>query len=687
MPVARFEMPDGRIGRFEVPEGTTPEQAQAMITQHVEGQSKPGFGERMNAAIKDVPRQLGLTARYGLEGLADFAGIAANPLAGSINAATGSNLLRTRDATSNLLDKIGLPKPETPRERVVGDASRMLAGGGGIVKGAQVVGKVAPAVLPLAARPGLQAASAVGSGSAGGYTRETGGDETSQMIAAVAGGLAMPGAVAGGQGLARKASNFAQSFRPVPANITIQINNAIEQAGFKPGNLPKPVMAQLERDVAASLQKGNLSPDAVRRLVDYRLVGATPARGNLTLNPVDVTRQKNMSKIGANSSNPKLQGLAMRENDNTGALIRNLNELGADTADDAFAGGQRVISGLEKTQKQAGSAIKFAYDNARNKTGLDAAIDQSAFTQRAGDLLKENLLEGSLPADVRRILNDAATGKMPLTVSTAEQIKTAMGNLQRSSTDGSTRKAIGLVRQALDDAPLLQGQGEDAIKAFTAARGLNRNWRTLVEKTPALQALEDGVQPDKFVQQYIVQGSGKANVMDVARLKNAIKDSPDAIQAVRQQILAHLKAKATSGKPDEAMQFSQSGYNNAVSAIGERKLRMFFNKAEIDQLKSVGRVAMYEQIQPSGSAVNNSNSGALAVAKIFDFLGDSKLVNSIPFGNALVSQPAKSLSTSIQGGAVTNVPNALLAAPAKQPRFMPGNLLLAPGASTPDRRN
>ena len=33
MPVARFEMPDGRIARFEVPEGTTPEQAQAMIQE------------------------------------------------------------------------------------------------------------------------------------------------------------------------------------------------------------------------------------------------------------------------------------------------------------------------------------------------------------------------------------------------------------------------------------------------------------------------------------------------------------------------------------------------------------------------------------------------------------------------------------------------------------------------------
>ena len=35
MPIARFQMPDGRIGRFEVPEGTTPEQAQELISQHL----------------------------------------------------------------------------------------------------------------------------------------------------------------------------------------------------------------------------------------------------------------------------------------------------------------------------------------------------------------------------------------------------------------------------------------------------------------------------------------------------------------------------------------------------------------------------------------------------------------------------------------------------------------------------
>ena len=34
MPIARFQMPDGRIARFEVPEGTSPEQAQSLMEAH-----------------------------------------------------------------------------------------------------------------------------------------------------------------------------------------------------------------------------------------------------------------------------------------------------------------------------------------------------------------------------------------------------------------------------------------------------------------------------------------------------------------------------------------------------------------------------------------------------------------------------------------------------------------------------
>jgi hypothetical protein len=51
MPIARFQMPDGRIGRFEVPEGVTPEQAQSMIEAQVGKMepTKPDYDEALDA--------------------------------------------------------------------------------------------------------------------------------------------------------------------------------------------------------------------------------------------------------------------------------------------------------------------------------------------------------------------------------------------------------------------------------------------------------------------------------------------------------------------------------------------------------------------------------------------------------------------------------------------------------------
>lgn len=56
MPIARFEMPDGRIARFEVAEGTTPDQAQAMIAEQMATTASPmSFGETGGGAATGRP--------------------------------------------------------------------------------------------------------------------------------------------------------------------------------------------------------------------------------------------------------------------------------------------------------------------------------------------------------------------------------------------------------------------------------------------------------------------------------------------------------------------------------------------------------------------------------------------------------------------------------------------------------
>jgi hypothetical protein len=119
-----------------------------------------------------IARQVGLTARYGMEGLGQVADIVGSPLNMLINRATGSQLGTPSQSMSNFATMLGLPQPQTGFERGIGNVTRAVAGipamggVGGLLQQApnlttQVVGR------GLAAQPIAQAAGAtVGTGSA-----------------------------------------------------------------------------------------------------------------------------------------------------------------------------------------------------------------------------------------------------------------------------------------------------------------------------------------------------------------------------------------------------------------------------------------------------------------------------------------------------------------------------------------
>lgn len=684
MPTFKFTSPDGKSYTVNGPEGATEQQAFQMLQSQMAAApaakpTKP-FGQQLNDSIADLPRQAGLTARYAAEGVGGvFDSLVGNPLRTLASPIFGN--AKTADTGKAIADLARLPEPANANERVVGDAARLAAGsllpigvGAQLARNGtglpQAVGRV------LASNPAQQIASAAASGAASGAVRETGGDGTSQMIAGLATGLATPYAMSKAQGLASRASRVIRTSSITPQEIDIQINQALQENGLKIGDLPTALQNSMRADVAAAYKiSDRVTPDAVRRLADYRLTGANPTAGPLTLDPAIVTQQKNLAKLGINSKDAAAQTLGRTENANNQVLIGGLNELGAGRAGSQVEGGRRIMNALGARDERANALIGARYETARATDGRSAALDPSAFTNQANDALDEALLGGKLPSDVRNLLNKAATGEMPLTVDTAEQFKTRIGDLQRASSDASERKALGIVRSALDRTPLLDGQGQGAIDAFNKARSLNRAYMKIVERTPALEAVRDGVEPDKFVQQFIIGSGGKSSVANVDSLYGSIKSNPDAVQAVKDQIVAHLKAKALNGAADEVGKISQSTYNKALNSIGDEKLSRFFTKAEVDQLKAIGRVASYEQFQPAGAAVNNSNTAAAGLSAIFDRIANSPLLSKIPLGSALAA-PAQNISVGIRSSRALDVPQAIAGNRLAQPQsFTPSPLI------------
>ena len=155
-----------------------------------------GFGERVESVAKGMPRAAGLALRSGIQGVGGVVDFLGTPVHVPIQAATRlgarasgadpeSTGLNLTGGGRNLADLLNLPTPETPTERVLGKTEEIIAGSGGLVglagKGAQLAktgGVTKNALSAFTVRPELQLSSAIGSGLAGGYAKETGHEAT-----------------------------------------------------------------------------------------------------------------------------------------------------------------------------------------------------------------------------------------------------------------------------------------------------------------------------------------------------------------------------------------------------------------------------------------------------------------------------------------------------------------------------
>jgi hypothetical protein len=508
------------------------------------------------------------------------------------------------------------------------------------------------------------------------------------------GGIAAPMALSAGQAGVRQAEGALRAALK-PNEVEGQVKIVFERAGVDWGKLSAGARQQLVEDAKAAVYSGqNLDDMALRRLADYRNTGATPLTGDITQDPGLLTRQRNLAKTQANMASPGALDLSQVQNQNAKAVLNVLDDT-ASSPKDAYATGQAVIDRVQTVDDAISSAKNTAYDTARNAAGQDIPLTPASFINKARTELDRQLKGKHLPAEIDSTLNGIAKGEVPFDVRVIDILKTDLATASRGAKDGNVRAAIKIVRDALESTEPKLGQyggsqvvtgqaGEamaaasklppEALRLLDKARKLSASQFKWRESAPFIEDALGGAEPDKFVQKHVINGS----VADLAKLRKLAGGDPILRDAVRTQLVAYIKARG--GADTDVTKFSSAGLEKGLEQIGDRKLTMWFTPQEVSKLKSAVRVGKYMQSQPIGSAVQNSNSGAMVVAKVLDFIqSKSKLA---PFGEAVISGPMTNIRAGVQARQLQNVGDALKVPTPRQP--LPAGAL-ALGAAVPPR--
>jgi hypothetical protein len=395
-------------------------------------------------------------------------------------------------------------------------------------------------------------------------------------------------------------------------------DDTLHAAGADPSKVDPNLYGAIKQEVGDALKAG-VDPDP-RVMTNRADASSLPVpinltRGQATRDPMQFSWEVNTSKL-RDAGQPLSERLAEQNRQ----LIENLNVLGARGAPSTFDASRQLIQHIEGVDAAAKAQVDAAYSAVRDSAGRPALMSSEAFTQRSKELLTggrpdmANLasLADYLPETIAKQYNDILSGRLPLTVDTAQFLDRAWGGVARGTQDSTVKNAIGALRTALNDAPVSDALGAESMAAYQTAKQLARQRFAAIEQNPAYKAVVDGVEPDKFFQKY-VQG---ANVSELGALKQLV--GPDNTAMLQQTMLGNLKKAALNRASDENGVFSQSAFNRVLQdpVQAPRIAELFKDAPEtLGHIYRIGRVAEATQAFPKGHSVNTSNT-APTVANI-----------------------------------------------------------------------
>jgi len=384
-------------------------------------------------ATKELPRQLGLTARAGITGAASLPIMAGDALNQLINM-FGGNLPMASKSMQTLLTSAGLPEPATKEERVTQDVASALSGVAAPaalaqrgLQAAQTAGREAPALARFfAENVPLQAAAA-----GGGALASAAGREFADVGGMGQAGLAILGGMVAPSGMAGSAQVLGRAGREVVRPFTqggreAIVGKVLEQLANKPQGL-----AQRLEEFQAPI--AGYTPTTAQASRDVGLISAeTAIRG------MDTTGQFAAQASQANKARMTIIDRMAKDQDAVTQAILKRDEVTAPMREAAF-------SASTQTPEQIQSAISLVVNkNIDDILASDAG--KRSTVQNAMKFARDSVNRadtvGSL-YEVRKDLRAAAQGLLDREGSAFSQAKGQLENVIRSVDDVIDSSAPG----------------------------------------------------------------------------------------------------------------------------------------------------------------------------------------------------------------------------------------------------
>lgn len=662
MPIARVQMPDGRIARIEVPEGTTPEQA-VQIAQRVA--PKPAGSSRKPA---EKPTSF-------WQGVLSEGGKALSNLQSGMDALTGKNIVRSITGQPTPAD-IQRAQLRNQAERspykgstagnitgaVIGSLPAALVPGGPLVQGAagglilsDLDDPVAvvrdTAIGAVGGKVGEKVGRVIGSQvgklantSAGKAVRES----VNKAVRAVTGEAAPDAASAASRGAPAAASPAAEAVstqtvrrhqgtdypveviqrgvRDAEGNVWAKVRGETGETGYVPdgelaevsvGRTATPeVPTGLRPTVAPELAP--LGRDAQARAARFEAVGIqNPTTGMVTRGPSEWTAERELAKLTGEGDALAAQILGV-DADLASAGRGLVDNAGGNIGREAT--GLRVSDALSARDEALREQVSGLYRQVRDQRGDVSAgrLDRLREVLDSPDMMDNPVFDSMRDGVMRRLRRFGMAGDSGLlrndaiaTLNQAEELRKMIGQLG-SSNDPATRMMRSRLIETLDD-DVVDAVGDDA---FRSARAAAKARFDEFRGTFPGKVAEEAIDPEKLGRRIL---SESTSLDDLRALRQSLTSGDGELREQGQKALQSLRGLAVSDivlpgiSPEGAV--NGTAIYRAFAKNSDR-LRVLLEPAEYKALRRYAIAARDATAQVPRSAVNNSNT-ASTLANLF----------------------------------------------------------------------